>query len=115
MGFITFVTMAITYTWNTKTVDVYPTYDEHSDVIFNVHWYLTGTDENDITASVYGTQQLDTSDLSDFTSFDDVTEAKCTEWTKTSMGAEKVAELESNIASQIEEKINPSVETKTLN
>ena len=45
----------MTYTWNNKTVDVYPSLEGYSDVVFNVHWTLTGTDDSDNTGSVYGT------------------------------------------------------------
>ena len=72
--------MAITYTWNVSTVDTYPSVGDNSDVIYNVHWRLNAEDDanqdddgNNLTAGVYGTQSLDTSDLSNFTNFDSVT------------------------------------------
>ena len=52
------------YTWNNKTVDTYPTLEGNNDVIFNVHWRLTGQDEDGNVGSSYGTQSLETSDLS---------------------------------------------------
>jgi len=36
--------MAITYTWNVNTVDVYPSEEGHSNVIYLVHWRLNATD-----------------------------------------------------------------------
>ena len=36
--------MAISYNWNVSTVDVNPTDEGHSDVIYNVHWRLNATD-----------------------------------------------------------------------
>ena len=36
--------MAISYTWDVNTVDVYPTDEGHSNVIYNVHWRLNATD-----------------------------------------------------------------------
>ncbi len=65
--------MAIGYTWNVSTVDTYPTKNGKSDVVYNVHWRLTATDDtnkdgdgNNWTAEVYGSQLVDTSDLSSF-------------------------------------------------
>ena len=64
--------MAISYEWDVNTVDVYPTDEGQTDVIYNVHWRLNAADTqvdaegNPYTASVYGTQVLDTSDLSGF-------------------------------------------------
>jgi len=104
----------MTYTWNNKTVDTYPTLGSNADVIFNVHWKLTGTDDSDNTGSVYGTQSLETSDLSDFTSFADITEEQVNGWVEAAIGEEEVAGLKANIDSQIEEKINPKVVTKTI-
>ena len=37
--------MAIAYTWDTKTVDTYPTKSGKSDVIFKVYWKLEGVDD----------------------------------------------------------------------
>ena len=37
--------MAITYTWDTKTVDTYPAKSGESDVIFKVYWKLDGVDD----------------------------------------------------------------------
>ena len=37
--------MAIGYTWDVSTVDTYPTKDSKSDVVYNVHWRLTATDD----------------------------------------------------------------------
>ena len=36
--------MAVTFAWDVSTVDTYPTKDSKADVIYNVHWRLTGTD-----------------------------------------------------------------------
>jgi len=102
------------YTWNNRTVDTYPSLEGHSDVVFNVHWILTGTNDNELTGSVYGTQLLNTSDLSDFTSFADITEEQVNGWTEAAMGEEEVAELKANIDAQIEQQINPSVVTKQI-
>ncbi len=72
--------MAIGYTWDVSTVDTYPTLDGNADVVYNVHWRLTAEDDanqdadgNNITATSYGTCGLDTSDLSSFTAFADLT------------------------------------------
>jgi len=104
----------MTYTWNNKTVDTYPDLDGNADVIFNVHWRLTGEDENGNVGSVYGTQSLDTSDLSSFTAFADITEEQINGWIETAMGEDRVAELKANIDAQIEEKINPTVVRKQI-
>jgi hypothetical protein len=112
--------MSISYEWNVNTVDVYPTDEGHSDVIYNVHWRLNATDTqvdaegNPYTASAYGTQSLDTSDLSDFTDFDSVTADQVQGWVEGAMGEEEVQSLKDSLDANIAGQINPASETKTL-
>ena len=104
----------MTYTWNNKTVDTYPDLDGNADVIFNVHWRLTGEDTDGNVGSTYGTIALDTSDLTDFTAFADITEDMINGWVETAMGSEEVQAKKGVIDAQIAEKVNPTVVTKTI-
>ena len=112
--------MSISYEWNVNTVDVYPTDEEQTNVIYNVHWRLNATDTqvdpegNPYTASVYGTQSLDTSDLSGFIDFDSVTAAEVQGWVESAMGEEEVQSLKDSLDSKIAGEINPTSVTKTL-
>ena len=108
--------MAITYTWNCKTVDTYPTKDSKADVIFNVHWRLTGGDdtEDENVVDSYGVVSLDTEDLSTFTAFADITEADVIGWVEAALGEDQVAALKASIDAQIAEKITPTVVTKQI-
>ena len=113
--------MAITYTWNVSTVDTYPSVGDNSDVIYNVHWRLNAEDDanqdadgNNITSSVYGTQSLDTSDLSSFVAFDSVDAATVQGWVEAAMGEEAVQALKDGLDAQIAAIITPASVTKTL-
>lgn len=116
--------MAINYTWDVKTVDV-KEIDGNADTVFNVHWRLNAEDDantvkdmqgKDIpaTASVYGTQSLDTSDLSDFTAFADLTASDVQGWVEAAMGEEAVTNMKAGLDAQIDELLNPVVQTKTI-
>ena len=116
--------MAINYTWDVKTVDV-KEIDGNADTVFNVHWRLNAEDDantvkdmqgNDVpaTASVYGTQTLDTSDLSDFTAFADLTASDVQGWVEAAMGEEAITNMKAGLDAQIDELINPVVQTKTI-
>ena len=116
--------MAINYTWDVKTVDV-KEIDGNADTVFNVHWRLNAEDDantvkdmqgNDVpaTASVYGTQTLDTSDLSDFTAFADLTASDVQGWVEAAMGEEAVTNMKAGLDAQIDELLNPVVQTKTI-
>ena len=116
--------MAINYTWDVKTVDT-KTIDGNTDTVFNVHWRLTATDDvNTIsdpvsdnipaTATVYGTIGLDTEDLSDFTAFADLTTSDVQGWVEAAMGADEVQAKKDGLDAQIDELLNPIVQTKTI-
>ena len=106
----------ITYDWNCKTVDVYPKDGNYTDVVYNVHWIVTGTDDSvpPVEGRLYGTQILNTSDITNFIPFDQLTNEEIVAWTQSAMGAERVAEIEANIANQIELIINPISITLTI-
>ena len=109
--------MAITYTWDCKTVDTYPTKSDKTDVIFNVHWRLNGVDdtEDENATDSYGVVSLDTEDLTSFTAFDSLTEADVTGWVEAALGEDQVASIKTSINAQIAEKITPTVVTKQIN
>ena len=112
--------MATTYDWNCRTVDCYPTDGEYTDVVYNVHWIVTGTSDqkdsegNFYTATNIGTETISTSDLSSFTPFADLTNADVVAWTKAAMGADQVTALEANIQSAIDSEITPTSVTLTI-
>ena len=112
--------MATTYDWNCRTVDCYPTDQGHTDVVYNVHWIVTGTsdtldpDGNAYTATTIGTEIISTSDLSSFTPFADLTNADVVVWTKAAMGSDQVTQIETGIQSTINNEINPPSVTLTI-
>ena len=113
--------MAIGYTWNVSTVDTYPTKDSKSDVVYNVYWRLTATDDtnkdsdgNNWTATSYGSQTLDTSDLSSFIAFGSLNAAKIQEWVEAAMGSSRVTDMKASLDAQIAESITPTSVTKTI-
>jgi len=107
----------ITYTWDCRTVDCYPTKDEQGveldDVVYNIHWRLTGTEDVDTktyTATVIGTQTVKADDIdpATFVPFNELTNEIATGWCTTSMGPEQVTNLETSVANQIAGQINPT-------
>ena len=100
-----------TYTWDCNTVDVYPSYDDLTDVVYNVHWRLTGTDPTDTySATVIGTEMLsvETIQPEGFIPVADLTNAQVTSWVEEQMGSEHVAELKASVDSQISNLITPT-------
>ena len=113
--------MAINYAWDVSTVDTYPTKDSNSDVVHNVHWRLTATDDTNKdsdgeywTAVAYGSQGLDTDSISSFVAFADLDAAKVQSWVEAALGADVVTELKAGLDAQIAEKITPTSVTKQI-
>jgi|TARA_R100001369_G_scaffold87910_1_gene123801 hypothetical protein len=109
----------IDYNWNCKTVDAYVEKAGNSDVVYNVHWKLTGSEfvpnsegNDPPTGKTYsitniGLQVLDTSEITNFIPWNEVTEVEVEAWTKAAMGEEQVLLVETNIAAQIALSIAP--------
>jgi len=105
----------INYTWNCRTVDAYPVNAENNNVVYNVHYRVVGEDSDTaVIGDFIGTQVLDVSDITDFIPFEDLTNDQVVAWVKSAMGSDKVAQIESNISSQISEKENPTSVTMTI-
>ena len=110
----------ITYDWNCRTVDCYPEQNNEADVVYNVHWYVTGTSDvpqpagGVYSSNMIGTQILDTSSITNFIPFDQLTNEEVVVWTKSAMGVTRVAGIETNIESQINALIAPTSVTLTI-
>jgi hypothetical protein len=109
----------ITYDWNCKTVDTRPTDGGKNNVVYNVHWRVTGTlddggEESHHTYTAIGAQELSSSDATDFVEFEDITISQIVEWTKEAIGEEGVVNIENNIQAAIEESKNPTSVTRTI-
>jgi hypothetical protein len=105
------------YDWNCKTVDAYPQDGDYTDVVYNVHWIVTGTSDSEgvtYSATSIGTQVLDTSGITDFIPFDELTNEQAVSWTKSAMGQEQVDSIQAGIQSEIDNLINPTSVTLTI-
>jgi hypothetical protein len=105
--------MTITNTWAVLQMDAYPEQDGETDVVFNVHWTLTGTDGT-YSGNVYGSQSVTVDPEAPFTPYADLTQAQVIGWVKDALGEEQVSSLEANVAEQIANQINPPIVTPAL-
>ena len=113
--------MAISYTWDVSQCDVYPQKSGKSNVVHAVNWKLTATDDAhqdkdgvDISSTGISVQNIDTSDLSSFINWSDLTASDVQGWVETAMGSTEVARLKSSLDGMITQQISPSSVTKTL-
>jgi hypothetical protein len=97
--------MATTYTWSVVAMDEYPEQDGEQDVVFNVHWTLSGTDGT-YSGSTYGSQGVSVDATGTFTPYADLTQEQVLGWIWDS-GVDKDAQ-EASVAAQIEAQVNPT-------
>ena len=105
--------MAVTNTWAVVQMDAYPELDGETDVVFIVHWTLTGTDGTH-AAGVYGSVGVTVDPGAPFTPYADLTQEQVIGWVKAALGDEQVAFYEANVATQIANLANPPVVTPPL-
>ena len=105
--------MAITYNWDISQLDCYTEKQGKERVVYNVCWRYQATEDN-YFAEVYGSQHLNSDDITDFVSYSDLTKEKVVEWVKAAMGPTKVAAFKSQIDAAIENQKNPPVVTPPL-
>jgi hypothetical protein len=103
----------ITYNWNCKTVDIHPQEDDLTDVVYNIHWKLTGKEGEHVVESI-GTVAVVLDPDATFIPFEDLTNSIVTGWAENAIGAEGVQGIKDGIDSQIQEMIAPTSETRTI-
>jgi hypothetical protein len=113
--------MAIGYTWDCKQCDTYPTKSGKSNVVYNVHWRLTATDDtnkdsdgNNLTAETYGSQAVSTDDLSSFINWSSLTNSDVQGWVETALTSNTVTDMKTALDAEIAEKVTPTSVLKTL-
>ena len=89
--------------------------------MYNVHWRLTATDDtnkdsdgNNWTATTYGSQNVDTSDLSSFIEWSSLKASDVQGWVETALTADTVTAMKTALDAEIAEKITPTSVTKVL-
>ena len=100
--------MANSYSWVISALECYPQQDNHTDVVFIVHWRRQATDGTH-TADTYGSQSVTLDPDSDFTPYADLTEAQVIGWLEDAMGEETLEAQTNALDMQIENQINPPV------
>ena len=105
--------MATTYTWSINALDCYPEVGGNTDVVFTVHWTMTG-EEAGFSGSVYGTVGVTLDPDAPFTAYADLTEAQVVGWVQAALGEEQVAAHEANVTQQINDQVAPPVVSPAL-
>ena len=106
--------MAISYEWNFSALDIElgPDADDHTDVVYTIHWRYSATDEEDPphTVSVIGTAPVKWEKGDPWIPYEDLEQSDVQSWVEEDLG-ERIEQMESSLAANIAEQINPTHET----
>jgi len=101
--------MANQYSWQIAQLECYPEHDNHTDVVFTVHWRRQATDGNGHNGDIYSSLAITLDPDAPFTAYADLTEAQVIGWLEAAFGAETLAAQVASLDKQIENQINPPV------
>lgn len=111
--------MANSYEWTYPQLDRVATEGDKSDVVKTIHWRVTATsdsdkdsDDNFLTATMYGTTAVEVEDGAAFTPYNDITQ----DWCKVKVLADMTKtedEVKTMLDAQIAEQATPTILTGT--
>lgn len=98
--------MAIAYTWQFESLDVFPTYETVVDALESMHWRLTADDGLGHQATAYGETKAGPVDVGNFIPFASLTLSTVQGWCEAQMGGE-LDEVKAALTGQINDQISP--------
>ena len=93
-----------TYNWTIAALNCKVNENGMQDVVYNVHWRYTATNENDISADMYGMQYVSPPSEEGFTPYGQLTKEQVVGWLEGSMD---VHSMNLYLDNQIELIVNP--------
>ena len=104
--------MSISYSWTFSALDVElgPDADDHTDVVYTVHWRYSATDGEGHGASSIGTVSVKWEEGEPWIPYADLTESDVQGWTEEQLGEEQIEAMQASFDAQIAEEITPTKE-----
>ena len=96
----------ITYTWSILQLDCAPSENGLTNVVKIIHWGLTGTDENGITASLNNSYPLPSPSPEAFADYSTLTEETVISWLESNLD---VGYIRTKLANEIVSQYNPPI------
>ena len=100
----------MTYDWFFSVLDVRPSAEGQTDVVYQIQWRYGGDDGDGHSAFVSGRVGCTYTEGDPFIPFADLTKSDVEGWTTTNLGDDEVARLKVQIDGMIEEEITPTTE-----
>ena len=93
--------MAVEYAWAFGPLRVMLHEGALDNVVYVVHWRLTGQDEN-VQSSVYGSVQVPAPDPENFIPFESLTKSQVQNWVEELLGESSIIQYKQMLAKNIE-------------
>ena len=103
--------MATVFNWKIEQLNCYPQADSQTDVVFNIHWRLTGTDGT-YSGTVYSACGVTYEAGTPYIPYADLTQDQVLGWIWAN-GVDQ-ASAEAAVQAQIDNQANPTVVTTPL-
>lgn len=88
--------------WSIRKLDYYVQKNGRDKVVYDVHWTCTQTDPNTgVSVSRDGSSHPQLDDLSNFTAFEDLTEAQLIDWVKVQLTDRLATKIEDKLLAQL--------------
>jgi hypothetical protein len=104
------------YIWQIEQAQIAPSENGLTNVIKTLHWRCYADDAGD-QATCYGSVGLESPDPEAFEVYEDLTEETVVGWLHATLDAQQegqVAQIEANLAGEIEKRRNPPIVTAPL-
>lgn len=99
--------------WKINSLECYPKLNNNENVVFQTRWECIASD-GDASVSVSGTQTLDTSNITSFVKYANLTEAVVLSWVKNALSDASVNSIEQSALDRLEKQKTPDVVSPSL-
>jgi|TARA_R100001530_G_scaffold121452_1_gene88907 hypothetical protein len=105
--------MAISYSWQFYAIDLElgPDAEDHTDIVYTVHWRYNADDGDGHTAQNIGTSSIVWEEGDSWIEYADLTESDVEGWVEEQIGEDELAEMKLRLDANIEEQVSPTRET----
>ena len=104
--------MANTYSWTIQRLsyEIGPDSEGHSDVVYNVDWLLTASDEEDPPHEALwsGIAQVTWDQDDPWIDYSDLDESDVVDWVQDAVGEDYIADMQSGLDAEIAEQETPT-------
>ena len=99
------------FNWTILELGCYQKNEQYPDLVVNVKWLYTITDENDNTMSIENWTTINSDNIETFVPFEDLTEEVVISWLESQLDVE---DLKSILERELDQKIDPPIIMRTL-